>query len=126
VSTPRQLWLSVNEAWLTGDQDPSKAHDIFGINERFQMMPSAIIPGNLSLGDAHDKLAWLKPGSVALGYGTFWIFWETDAVLGPCEDDNESGKAALDRAYAEGTIVDMYGGCYQLLKNGEWELLGAS
>lgn len=126
MRTPRQLSLQVNKEWLVGGQAVEQAHDVFIINERTLMMPQAIIPGDLTLDAAHAKLPGLKAGAVAMGYGTFWCFWETDACLGPTEDEKTSGEDSYKAALAAGTIIDMHGGCYLLQDNGEWDLLGAS
>ena len=122
--TYREMWLSVNHEWLRSQEDATTAHDRFGVGDRMLKMPSFVVPGDLSLDDALAKLQPLKTGAVAMGYGTFWIFWETDeALITEAEDDSDE---SLESIKARGKILDMHGGCYQLQENGEWELLGAS
>ena len=122
----RQCWLSVNEEWLRSGQTEADAHDRFGIGDRMHKMPSFVVPGDLSLDDALAKLQPLKPGAVAMGYGTFWVFWETDEALITEEEDEDTSISQDTFERTSGKILDMHGGCYQLQENGEWDLLGAS
>jgi hypothetical protein len=84
-------------------------HDVFFLNNESAPMPYALLPGDRPLLDAARALPELKAGSVALRFGTFWVFW-----------DNLRAEIDLDE------LTEMYEGCYQLLDSGVWQFQGAS
>lgn len=77
---------------------------VFVVHGQELPSPTVIVPGGLILGEA-ERFLQLRKGLVAMGVGTYWLFWDKHDVL-----DN---------------IGDMHGGVY-LYDGTDWVFQGCS